>query len=130
SVPLRYDVEGFSSQGLAEAIMTRTQSRPVTMSPEATARVAELGFQQVVDDLIAQACTLLPGLRAIHLSLVPSYEMDDVPWLVLECSSNRPEREARDGLVAWYTWRAKNLPFDAARHFMLDWIEHQETHEG
>jgi hypothetical protein len=100
------------------------------MSPEAAARVAELGFPQVVEDLLAQAHALLPGLRSIHLSLVSSYEMDDIPWLVLECSSARPEREARDGLVAWYTWRAENLPFEVARHFMLDWIQHQETHEG
>jgi hypothetical protein len=85
------------------------------MSPEAAARVAELGLQQVVDDLAAQAHALLPGLRSVHLSLLPSYEMDDIPWLVLECFSARPEREARDGLVAWYTWRAENLPFEVAR---------------
>jgi hypothetical protein len=100
------------------------------MSPEAAARLAELGLQQVVDDLVAQAQTLLPGLRSIHLSLMPSYEMDDIPWLVLECTSARPKREARDGLVAWYTWRAGNLPFEVARQFVLDWIEHPETHEG
>src|SRR6266566_2989115 len=100
------------------------------MTPEAAARVAELGFQPVADDLLTQACGLLPGLRSIHLSLVPSYEMDDVPWLVLECSSDRPEREARDGLLAWYTWRAENLPFEVGRHFMLDWIEPQERHPG
>jgi hypothetical protein len=115
---------------LAEAIIMRTLSQPVTMSPEAAARVAKLELQQVVDDLITRAYALLPGLQSIQLSLVPSYEMDDIPWLVLECSSARPEREARDGLLAWYTWRADNLPFEVARRFMLDWIQHQETHEG
>jgi hypothetical protein len=100
------------------------------MSPEAAARVAQLGFQQAADDLLAQSCVLLPGLRSIHLSLVPSYEMDDIPWLVLECLSDRPEREARDALVAWYGWRADNLPFQVGRHFMLEWVEHQERHAG
>lgn len=108
--------------------MSRTL--PLTMSSEAAARVADLGFEHVVDDLLTQARGLLPGLRSIHLSLVPSYEMDDIPWLVLECSGDRPQREARDGLVAWYTWRAENLPFEVGRHFMLDWIEPQEAHAG
>jgi hypothetical protein len=103
---------------------------PVTVTPEAAARIEELGFQQVTDDLLTQARGLLPGLRCLHLSLVPSYDMDDIPWLVLDCSSDRPRREVRDALVAWYTWRAENLPMEVGRHFMLNWVEEQETHAG
>jgi hypothetical protein len=102
----------------------------VTRSPEAAARVVELGFQRVVEELITEALDKLPALQSIHLSLVPSGEMDDIPWLVLECCSERPEREARDALVAWYTWRADHLPFDVGRHFMLEWIEQKGAHAG
>lgn len=110
--------------------MSRTLSPPVTISPEAGARVAELGFQPVVDDAIAQALGILPGLQSLHLVLVPSYEMDDIPWLVLECCGDRSEQEAQDALVAWYTWRAESLPFEVGRHFMLSWIHHEAAHVG
>jgi hypothetical protein len=113
-----------------EAIVSRTLSPPVTISPEAAARVAELGFQRVVDNAIAQALGILPGLQSLHLVLVPSYEMDDIPWLVLECYGDRSGQEAQDALVAWYTWRVENLPFEVGRHFMLSWIHHEAAHAG
>jgi hypothetical protein len=108
--------------------MSQALSPTVSMSPEAAARVAELGFQQVVDKVIAQALNLLPDLQSLHLVLVPSYEMDDIPWLVLECCGNRSEQEARPALVTWYTWRAENLPFDVGRHFMLSWIHRKNCY--
>jgi hypothetical protein len=113
---------------LQEAIVSRTLSLPVSISPEAAARVAELGFQPMVDDLIAQAFTILPGLESLQLALVPSYEMDDIPWLVLECYGDRSEQAVRDALVAWYTWRAENLSFEVGRHFMLSWIHQEAAH--
>jgi hypothetical protein len=110
--------------------VSRTLSLPVTIDPEAGARIAERGFQQAVDDLLAQALGLLPGLQSLHLVLVPSYEMDDIPWLVLECCSDRSEQEARDAMIAWYTWRAEKLPFEVGRHFMLNWIHQEAGHAG
>jgi hypothetical protein len=110
--------------------VSSTLTLPTTISSEAAARVADLGFQHAADALLTQARGLLAGLQSIHLSLVPSYEMDEVPWLVLECTGDRPECQARDGLLAWYTWRAENLPFEVARHFMLEWIEQQAGHAG
>jgi hypothetical protein len=116
---------------LPEAIaVSRTVSLPLNITPEAAVRVAELGFQQVVDDLFNKALSILPGLQSLQLTLVPSYEMDDIPWLVLECYGDRPEYEARDALVAWYTCRAESLPFDVGRHFMLSWIHHEAAHAG
>jgi hypothetical protein len=112
-----------------EANVSRALSPPLTSSPEAAARVAELGFQNVVEDLVARAIDVLPDLRSLHLSLVPSHEMDNIPWLVLECHSERSEQETQDALVAWYTWRAENLPFETGRHFMLSWI-HEVAHAG
>jgi hypothetical protein len=102
----------------------------VTISPDAAARLAELGFEKDFDQAVAQALSLLPGLRSLHLTLMPSYEMDDIPWLVLECYGDRSEQEARPGLIAWYTWRADNLPLDVGRHFMLSWIHDEEVHAG
>lgn len=110
--------------------MSQTLSLPVTVTPEAAARVAELGFQLVVDDIIAQAHRIFPDLQSLHLTLVPSFEMDDIPWLVIECRADRAEREARDALVAWYTWRAESLPFEVGRHFMLSWVHPEEVHAG
>jgi hypothetical protein len=92
--------------------------------------VAELGFQSVVDDLIAHAFSILPGLQSLQLVLLPSYEMDDIPWLILECHGNRSEQQARDALVAWYTWRAENVPFEVGRHFMLSWISNEAADAG
>ena len=110
--------------------MSRTLSLPVTVSPEAAARVAELGFQPAVYALVAQAFNILPGLQSIQLVLVPSYEMDDIPWLVFECNGDRREQQSRVDLVNWYTWRAEHLPFEVGRHFMLNWIHDEAVHAG
>jgi hypothetical protein len=115
---------------LYEAVVSRTLSPPVTVSPDAAARLAELGFQRHADDLIEQAIRILPGLQSLNLTLVPSYEMDDIPWFILECHGDRPESGARDALVALYTWRAENMPFEVGRHFMVSWVGPGETHAG
>lgn len=85
--------------------------------------MAELGFQEAVDELAAQALRLLPGLYALELTLVSSYEMDEAPWLVFECHSDRAERDARAAVLDWYSWRAEKLPFEVGRHFMLSWVQ-------
>jgi thioesterase domain-containing protein len=61
-------------------------------------------------------------LRELRLTLVESYEMDDIPWLVLECYSDRSTDDAMPSMVDWYRWRAENLPMEVGRHFMLCWV--------
>jgi hypothetical protein len=110
--------------------MSQALSPPVSISSDAAARLAELGFQHFAEDLLAQALSLLPGLQSVQLVLVPSYEMDDIPWLVLECHGERSEQEARDAVIAWYTWRADHLPFDVGRQFLLNWIHDEAANAG
>jgi hypothetical protein len=65
-------------------MMTPVLALPLTISLDASTRLNELGIQREADLLIGQAMTL-PGVRSIlQLSLVPSFEMDDIPWLVIE----------------------------------------------
>jgi hypothetical protein len=110
--------------------VSQTVSLSLKMTPEAAARVTELGFQEAAEKLGAQARRLLPGLDSLQLILVPSYEMDEAPWLVFECYSEHAERDAREAIVAWYTWRAEKLPFEVGRYFMLSWVQHENAHAG
>ena len=57
--------------------MTTAIDVKVTVTPEAAARVAELGFQKEFDQLIEHARTTIPGVRWIEVRMEPPYDTHD-----------------------------------------------------
>jgi hypothetical protein len=107
-------------------------SVPVTITPEAADWVAELGIEETVDRVLAETVHILPGLKALRLTIEPTYDLDEeYPyWLILECHSDHTRDEASDALLAWYGWRAENIPIETGRHFIPDWIGPGDAHAG
>jgi len=63
--------------------MSITTTVPVSVSPEAAARVAELGFQREFEQLIERARTTIQGVRRIEVQLEPPYDTGDYDQVVI-----------------------------------------------
>jgi hypothetical protein len=64
--------------------MSSVAEVPVTVSPEAAARVAELGFQPEFEQMIHQLRRTVPGLLRIGVTLEPQYQTDEADRVVIE----------------------------------------------
>jgi hypothetical protein len=63
--------------------MSITTTVPLYVSPEAAARVAELGFQREFEQLIERARTTIQGVRRIEVQLEPPYDTHDNDQVVI-----------------------------------------------
>jgi hypothetical protein len=93
---------------------------PVTVSPEAAARIAELGIGSAVERMLAHARRTIPGLKALEVILEPTYDLgppDD--WLTIRALCDRdwdPEDKAED---EFGRWRITTFPPEVCQHIAL-----------
>lgn len=72
---------------------------PVTITPEAAARMAELGFQAELEQMFENARQLVPDLRRIEVELNIRYDEDGpdgVSIMAITGSPWTPEEQFRD----------------------------------
>ena len=62
----------------------------MTISPEAAARIAELGFQTPLEQMIDHACHHLPDVVRVKVALNERYDMGGEPGVAIEAYSRRP----------------------------------------
>ncbi len=55
----------------------------VTVTPEAAARVADLGMQADLERMLEQARQVLAGLESLEVVLEPAWDMADEPYLTI-----------------------------------------------
>jgi hypothetical protein len=70
--------------------MTTSATIPVTVTPEAAARIAKLGIQAEVDRMIDYARHNIPELARIEVNLYDRYELGDEPGLSVDIYSRHP----------------------------------------
>jgi hypothetical protein len=108
--------------------MSATTEVPLTIQPDAAARVAELGLQREFDEMIEQARRMIPDLRRIEVTLAwpPDYE-DDPRVIIAPIVPNRGVSylPAEQQYVAWEL--ATYSP-DVLRHILL-MIGYEEVNE-
>lgn len=63
--------------------MTTTSEVLVTVTPEAAARVAELGFQKEFEQLVERARTTIQGVRWLEVRREPPYDTGDEEQVVI-----------------------------------------------
>jgi hypothetical protein len=101
--------------------MTTSASVPVTVMPEAAARIAKLGLQAPIDRMIAYARENLPDLDRIEVILYDRYDLDVEPGLAVEVYSRRPFNLAdRVGQNVDH-WMAAEFPGEVLEHVILDY---------
>jgi hypothetical protein len=101
--------------------MTTSATVPLTVAPEAAARIAALGLQAAVDRMIDRARHSLPELDRIEVLLYDRYEAGDEPGIAIEaygrCPFDPADRPDRD-LVRWMV---AEFPPEALQHVLIDY---------
>src|SRR6267143_7083393 len=99
--------------------MATSTTVPVTVTPEAATRIAELGFGAQVERMIDYARRNLPDLTRIEVILYDRYDLGDEPGLAVEVYSSRPfdasDRTDSD-LGRWYV---TEFPADVQWHIIM-----------
>jgi hypothetical protein len=70
--------------------MTTAVTVPVTVTPDAAARISALGIQPAVERMLEYARRRLPAPDRIEITLYDRYELGDQPGLAIEVYSRRP----------------------------------------
>jgi hypothetical protein len=99
--------------------MTTSVTVPVTVTPEAAARLAELGFQSQAERMIDYARQNLPDLVRIEVVLNERYDMGGEPGVVINAWSRGtfdPNEPFDWSLTRWMT---RQFPPEVLEHLHL-----------
>src|SRR5437763_11342185 len=99
--------------------MSPTLDVPVTVSPEAMARVAELGLQREFEQIVEHTRRSIPGLRRIEVTLAPPQDTGDDPRVILDAFLSGRESLQDPVFDPWGEWMLATFSPDVWRHFML-----------
>jgi hypothetical protein len=86
--------------------MSASTEVPLTVTPEAAARTAELGMQRELEQMIEHVRQVVPGLAAIEVTIAECYDSRDEPGV---------------GIVA-YSDEAFEPEGAATRHKLDEWV--------
>src|SRR5438094_981362 len=111
--------------------MASTKSVPLTITPEATARITELNMHREFEKILE--VTLKAFTHVVRIEVIvawpPDYEDD--PRVILETYVSPPPSEEMDVFEQWNQWsRSMGAEFspDVIRHFLV--MEHIEPSNG
>src|SRR4051812_40851212 len=99
--------------------MPPTVDGPVTISPEAAARVAELGLQRESEQIVEDTRRSIPGLRRIEVTLAPAHDTGDDPRVILDAFLSGRDSLEDPVFDRWGDWVLATFSPDVWRHFML-----------
>jgi hypothetical protein len=94
---------------------------PVRILPEAAARIAALGFQAPVDQMIEHARNL-PGVVRVEVVLNDRYDMSGEPGVAVDAYSDRPFDPADRTASDLARWAVTTFPPEVLEHLHLSWI--------
>ena len=99
--------------------MTAPVTVPVTITPEAAARIDELGIRAEVEQMIEHTRQAIPALKRIEVVLEDAYETWDQPYLTIyatRADAYRPEDRADR---EWGYWRVNTFPPEVCQHIAM-----------
>jgi hypothetical protein len=99
-----------------------TKTIPVTVTPEAAARIAELGFQTQIEQMIEHARHLADVVR-IEVMLNERYDMGGEPGVAVWAWAPRPfdPNDTTDRDLA--RWEVDTFPPEVLEHLLLTYIK-------
>ncbi len=92
---------------------------PVTITPEAAERLAELGMQRELDLMIEHTKQTVPGLHAITVILEPCYDTRDEPGITIKATVDPPNLEDDPTEMDWGRWQVRTFPPEVCEHFIM-----------
>jgi hypothetical protein len=97
--------------------MAATTSVPLTIEPEAAARIAELGMKAELEHMLDHTRKVVPHLRHIGVTLTPPYDTGDEPYLAIEATRSGTYAGDDPTEREWGNWLINTFPADVWRHF-------------
>jgi hypothetical protein len=92
---------------------------PVTVTPEAAARVAELGMQAELERMIEHTRQSVPGLRSIEVQEALPYDTGDETTIVIQVTMADPHLDRDPTNTDWDRWMVTTFPPDVCRYFVM-----------
>ena len=89
---------------------------PVTVSPEAAARIAELGRQAEVERMLEYVRSHVPELVRIEVVLNERYEEESPPGVAIDAYSQRPFDPADRTESELCRWMVTTFPPEVLEH--------------
>jgi hypothetical protein len=102
---------------LKEFWMQTHTAIPVTVTPEAADRVAELGLQTEFEHMLEHARQTIPGLQRIEVELAPPYDMGDEDRVRIQAFRDPATRTPEDRTWReWIDWEISTFSPDVLRY--------------
>ena len=99
--------------------MTTSATVPVTVAPEAAARIAELGIQAAVDQLLGHALQTIPELQRLEVVLDGPYDTHEEPYLAIRATTDRILVPGDTTEREWRDWKLATFPPEVLEHITL-----------
>ena len=99
--------------------MAAISTVPVTITSEAAARIAELGMQSELEQMIEHTRQVVPHLLCMEVVLEGPYETHDEPYVTIEATCGGPvdDNEMTEG--EWGDWKMETFPPQVYQHFSM-----------
>src|SRR5438876_674217 len=101
--------------------MSTSISVPVSVTPEAAARIAKLGIPSDVDRMIDYARRNLPDLDRIEVELYDRYELGDEPGLSIDAYGRRPFEPVDPPDRDLDRWMVTEFPPEVLEHIIMSY---------
>jgi hypothetical protein len=92
---------------------------PITVEPDAAARVAELGMQAELQQMIEHTRQVVPHLQNVRVVLEPPYDTGDEPYLTIYSTRGGSYNGDDPTQREWGRWKVTTFSPDVCRHFAM-----------
>lgn len=100
--------------------MSTTATIPITIEPEAQARINELGMQREFEQMLEHTLRTIPDLRAIGVTPAYDYEEGGEPRITIDAYRPDPGPGKYDPTdQQWGEWQMRAFPPEVFQHFLL-----------
>jgi hypothetical protein len=106
-----------------------TMTIPVTITPEAAARVAELGMQAELERMLDHTRQTVPGLRAIEVQLALPHDTGDETSIIIQATMDDPHLDYDPTDTEWGKWKVRTFPPEVCQYFVMMTVN-ETAHEG
>lgn len=100
--------------------MAATTTIPITVDPEAAARIDELGLRPEFEEMLEKARAIMPDIRAIEVTLeFDPEEVEREPMILITPLRPEPSQDYDPLDREWGHWFVRAFSPDVCRHFVL-----------
>jgi len=97
--------------------MAASTTVPVSIEPEAAARVAELGRQRELEQMLEHARQTVPNLRALEVQLALPYDTGDETSITIQATISGDHPDGFHVSKQWGQWKIHTFPPEVCWYF-------------